>query len=267
MEDALDHLEAEGVIEKITYSDWAAPIVTVPKKDGTIRICGDYKVTVNPVLEGDKYPLPRIEDLFAKLTGGKIFTTLDMTHAYHQLVLDSESQKYVVVNTHRGLYQYKRLPFGIASAPSQFQRIMDQILQGMKHVDDIIITGATEEEHLANLTEVLQRFREQRIRLKREKCRFMRKSVDYMGHRIDSQGLHATEDKLDAITQAPQPTNVQELRAFLGLMNYSSPIVLRYHSLFTICSAETLHGSGLRSTPSFSEDQGHPCILPCVGTL
>ena len=89
------------MIEKITHSDWAAPIVTVPKKDGTIRICGDYKVTVNPVLEGDKYPLPRIEDLFAQLTGGKTFTTLDMTHAYHQLVLDSESQKYVVVNTHR----------------------------------------------------------------------------------------------------------------------------------------------------------------------
>ena len=243
MEDALDHLEAEGVIEKITHSDWAAPIVT---KDGTIRICG--KVTVNPVLEGDKYPLPRIEDLFAKLTGGKTFTTLDMTHAYHQLILDSESQKYVVVNTHRGLYQYKRLPFGIASAPSQFQRIMDQILQGMKHVacfiDDIIITGATEEEHLANLTEVLQRFREQRIRLKREKCRFMRKSVDYMGHRIDSQGLHATEDKLDAITQAPQPTNVQELRAFLGLMNYYGKFIPDRSTL-----SQPLHNLLCRDTP------------------
>ena len=248
VEDALDHLEAEGVIEKITHSDWAAPIVTVPKKDGTIRICGDYKVTVNPVLEGDKYPLPRIEDLFAKLTGGKTFTTLDMTHAYHQLVLDSESQKYVVVNTHRGLYQYKRLPFGIASAPSQFQRIMDQILQGMNHVacfiDDIIITGETEEEHLANLTEVLRRFREQRIRLKREKCRFMRKSVDYMGHRIDSQGLHATEDKLDAITQAPQPTNVQELRAFLGLMNYYGKFIPDRSTL-----SQPLHNLLCRDTP------------------
>ena len=95
---------------------------------------------------------------------------------------------------------------------------MDQILRGMIHVACFIDdTGATEEEHSANLTE---RFREQRIRLKREKCRFMWKSVDYLGHRIDSQGLHATEDKLDAITQAPQPSNVQEVRAFLRLMNY-----------------------------------------------
>ncbi len=224
VEETLDRLEAHGVLEKVTHSDWASPIVTVPKKDGSIRVCGDYKVTVNPVLDVDKYPLPRPEDLFAALSGGKQFTTLDLTHAYNQLPLDPDSEKYAVVNTHRGLYRYKRLPFGIASAPALFQRMMDQILQGMAHVicyiDDICITGTTDEEHLANLAEVLRRLREHGVRLKKDKCRFLRDSVEYLGHRIDSKGLHATDSKLKAITEAPSPKNVQELRAFLGLLNY-----------------------------------------------
>ena len=112
----------------------------------------------------DKYPLPRPEDIFATLSGGKKFTTLDLAQAYNQMELDPESQKFLVVNTHRGLYKYKRLPFGIALAPAVFQRAMDQILQGMEHVtcyiDDVLITGVSEEEHLQNLTEVLRRLRE-----------------------------------------------------------------------------------------------------------
>ena len=230
VEEALDRLEADGVVEKISHSEWAAPIVTVPKKNGDIRICGDYKVTVNSVLEVDKYPLPRPEDIFATLSGGKKFTTLDLAQAYNQMELDPESQKFVVVNTHRGLYKYKRLPFGIASAPA-----MDQILQGMEHVtcyiDDVLITGVSEEEHLQNLTEVLRRLREHGVRLGRGKCHYMQDSVEYLGHRIDAHGLHATEDKLKAISEAPEPSNVQELRAFLGLLNYYGRLIPNRASL------------------------------------
>ena len=187
VEEALDQLEADGVLEKVTHSDWAAPIVTVPKRDGSIRVCGDYKVTVNPVLDVDKYPLPRPGDIFATLAGGKRFTTLDLSHAYNQLILDEESGKYVVVNTHRGLYRYTRLPFGIASAPALFQRVMDQILQGMEKVtcylDDILITGNLDKEHLLkNLSEVLRRLQNHGVRLKLDKCCFMEDSVEYLGH-------------------------------------------------------------------------------------
>ena len=123
--------------------------MTVPKRDGSIRVCGDYKVTVNPVLDVDKYPLPRPEDIFATLAGGKRFTTLDLSHAYNQLILDEESRKYAV-NTHHGLYRYTRLPLGIASAPALFQCVMDQIFQRMEKVtcyfDDILITGKSDEE-------------------------------------------------------------------------------------------------------------------------
>ena len=235
VEEELDRLEAQGVIEKIDHSEWAAPIVAVPKKDGQVRICGDYKVTVNPVLEVDQYPLPKPEDLFATLAGGQQFTTLDLSHAYNQLVLEEQSRHLVTINTHRGLYRYRRLPFGIASAPAVFQKTMDTLLQGLGKVtcylDDILITGATPAEHLAHLEEVLCRLREHGVRLRRDKCRFLEASVEYLGHRVDREGLHATNDKLRAIAEAPPPRNVQELRSFLGLLNYYGRFIPNLASL------------------------------------
>ena len=146
------------MLEKTNYSEWAAPVVTVPKPDSQIHLHGNYKVAVNPVLDMDQYPLPKLEDIFATLAGGKHFTTLDLSHAYNQFIMDEESRKYVTINTHKGLYQYTRLPFGIASAPAVFQRIMDTILQGTEGVacytDDIIIIGRITEEHLERLKEV-----------------------------------------------------------------------------------------------------------------
>ena len=108
---------------------------------------------------------------------------------------------------------------GLASAPAVFQRVLDQILQGMEHVSCyfILITGITDKEHLANLAEVLHRLHKHSAWLKLEKCRFLQDSVEYLGHRIDAHGLHTTDSKLKAITEAPQPTNVQELCTFLGL--------------------------------------------------
>ena len=224
VENELDRLEKDGVLEKTHYSEWAAPVVVVPKRDGRLRLCGDYKVTVNPVLDVDQYPLPKPEDIFATLSGGQHFTTLDLTHAYNQLLLDEDSRKYVTINTHKGLYQYTRLPFGIASAPAVFQRTMDTLLQGIEgvacYIDDIIITGKSADEHLEHLEEVLRRLQRHGVHVKRSKCRFFQPSVTFLGHRIDAEGIHPTEDKLKAIVEAPSPKNVQELRSFLGLINY-----------------------------------------------
>ena len=119
------------VIEPITHSEWAAPIVPVIKSSEDVRICGDFKVTVNQCLDIEQYPLPRIEDLYAKLQGGQKFTTLDMAEAFLQIELDEESLQYMVVNTHKGLFWCKRLPFGVSSASAIFQRAMDAILQGL----------------------------------------------------------------------------------------------------------------------------------------
>lgn len=220
MEDELDRLQQEGIIEPIQFSEWAAPIVPVMKADKkSVRICGDYKVTVNQAAKVDRYPIPKIEDLFASLAQGEKFTKLDMSQAYQQLILDEESRKYVVINTHKGLFQYTRLPFGISSAPAIFQRVMEGLLQGIPHVsvylDDILITGKNDVEHLATLEAVLTRFEEAGLRLKRSKCVFMAPSVEYLGHTIDAEGLHPTESKVKAIKNAPVPKNVTELRAYL----------------------------------------------------
>ena len=118
IEKELDRLVEQGVIEQISFSEWAAPIVPVLKKDGTVRMFGDYKLTVNQVAKVDSYPLPKINDLFASLAGGQTFSELDLANAYLQIPLDEASQKLVTINTHKGLYKYNRLPFGVSAAPS-----------------------------------------------------------------------------------------------------------------------------------------------------
>ena len=229
IERELERLENLGVIEKVNYSEWAAPVVPVPKDDGAVRLCGDFKVTINPTLEVDQYPVPRVEDLFATLAGGQKFSKLDLSHAYQQVLLEPESRKLVTINMHKGLYRYHRLPFGVPSAPAVFQQTMEKILQGISHVvvyiDDILVTGRNDQQHLEVLEEVLTRLQEYGLRLKKEKCFFMRPSVTYLGYIVDREGLHPTPEKVKAITQAPAPKNVVELRSFLGLVNYCGKFI------------------------------------------
>ena len=224
IEAELNRLESAGILVKVDHSPWAAPIVAVPQKDGKIRICGDYKVTVNQALEVDQYPLPKPKELFATLAGGQKFSKLDLSQAYQQLILDAESRKYVTINTHRGLYQYTRLPFGVASAPAIFQKTINTILQGIPNVhcyiDNILITGPDDETHLRNLTTVLDKLQQHGVRVKKSKCCFMANSVTYLGHKIDKEGLHTTNEKVDAVINAPEPRNLQQLRSFLGMVNY-----------------------------------------------
>ena len=227
VETQLDKLVQENILTPIKHADWAAPIVPVMKADQqSVRICGDFKETVNKVSPLDKYPIPKIEDLFSRLSGGQKFTKLDMSQAYQQICLDDESKKYVVINASKGLFQYNRLPFGISSVPGIFQRVMENILQGVPKVvvylDDILITGENDDEYLKNLSEVLSRMQQAGLRLKKDKCEFMSLSVVYLGHCIDAQGLHPTRDKVAAIQQAPTPQNCTELYAYLGLLNYYS---------------------------------------------
>jgi len=126
---------AEGILEPIEYSDWAAPIVAVVKSDKkSVRICGDFRTTVNAVSRLNRYPIPKVEDLFATLKKGKTFTKLDLSQAYQLLVLDEKSRKYVVISTHKGLYCYTQLPYGVSSGPGIFQNVMEQLLQGIPGV-------------------------------------------------------------------------------------------------------------------------------------
>ena len=226
VEKELECLQLQGIIEPVKFSDWAAPIVLVLKKDGGIRICGDYKLTVNRAAKVDTYPLLRIEDLFTSLAGGKTFSKLDLAHAYQQVPLDETARKYVTINTQKGLFQYTRLPFGVSSAPAIFQRTMDNLLQGIPQVcvylDDILVTGKSTEEHFKNLEEVLSILKNAGMHLKRSKCAFLLPQVEYLGHQISEKGLQPTAQKLKAIVEAPAPHNVSQLKSFLGMINYYS---------------------------------------------
>ncbi|KAK3737068.1 hypothetical protein QZH41_013874, partial [Actinostola sp. cb2023] len=216
--------EDAGPYTFYTYSDWATPIVPVVKSDGSIRLCGDYKLTVNKVSTLDAYPIPKIDDLYTKLAGGKTFTELDLSHAYEQMLLDDDSKQYVTINTHQGLYRYNRLPYGVSSAPGIFQRTMETLLQGIPCVgvflDNILITGRTEEEHLKNINETLKRLSGAGLRLKTKKCNFMKASLECLGYRADAEGFHTVEAKVKAVKDAPTPKNVSELKSFLGMINF-----------------------------------------------
>jgi hypothetical protein len=225
VEQELERLQKVGVIDPVDVSDWAAPIVPVVKPDGSIRICGDYRLTINQAVRIDAHPIPCIEDLFASLSGGEEFTKLDIAHAYLQMSLDESSKQFVTINTHKGLFRYRRrLPFGISSAPAIFQRKMESVLKGIPHVcvyiDDILITGSNHAEHLSTLQEVLSRLENHGVHLKKAKCSFLKPAVEYLGHQISAQGIQPTNSKVEAIKGAPTPKNATELRAFLGMVSY-----------------------------------------------
>ena len=224
VEAEIQRLENEGVLKKVESSDSATPIVPVLKPNGTIRICGDFKVTLNQYLDVPEYPMPTSEELFTKLNGGELFTKLDLSYAYQQVVLDEKSQPYVTITTHLGLYRYTRLPFGVAAAPAIFQQIIDKMLDGLSQtggiLDDLIVTGENDEQLARNLYKTLKKFEESGAKFKKSKCVIMQPKIEYFAFVPDRHGIHPSPAKVQAILDVRDPQNRSELQSFLGLVNY-----------------------------------------------
>ena len=180
MEAEIDRMENEGILRSITHSEWASPIVIVPKPDGRIRICGDYKRTVNPVITNDIYPQPTPDELFSNMQGGKKFSKIDLTKAYLQVELHEESKRYLVINTSRGLKEYTRMPYGVKPASGIFQRY--------RKCDDILVTGQNDEDHLRNLASVFNVLEEIGATINKRKCKFFANEIEYVGFIIDKRG-------------------------------------------------------------------------------
>lgn len=225
----LNRLENIGVIEKVNYSQWAAPIVAVTKANGTTRICGDFSTGLNDALESHRYPLPLPEDIFATMAGGKFFSKIDLSDAYLQIKVQNESKQFLTINTHRGLFQYNRLPFGVKSAPGIFQQIMDSMMADIEgavsYLDDIIVVGKTAEDHKVKLIKTLERIYNWGFRLRYEKCSLFMTEISYLGFIIDQNGRHSNPNRTKAIRDMPQPRDVTMVRSFLGMINQYSPFI------------------------------------------
>lgn len=235
IEQELDRLIEGNIIEPVDNSNWATPIVPVVKSDGTIRLCGDYKVTVNPHLIVNRHPIPRVTDLLNKLGNGTVFSKIDLAHAYQQVELEQESKALTTITTHKGLFRYNRMSFGIASAPGLSQNLVDKILAGLPGVvvyfDDILVFGGTLKEHNERLEQVLHILERTRLTVSFEKCSFAEERVHFLGYQLDRNGVHIAPEKVRAIKGIMKPTNVTELKSFLGIINYYSKFIKSYSTI------------------------------------
>ena len=223
VEAELRRMEKMGVIEKVDQpTEWCSPMVVVPKSNGKVRICGDF-IQLNKAVQRENHPMPTTEQTLAKLAGAKIVTKLDANSGFWQRKLSKNSKLHTTFITPWGRHCYTRLPFGISSAPEHFQRTMHRILEGLKGVecqmDDILVYGATIGEHDERVEAVLKRLEEANVTLNPEKCLFAQETVSFLGQLVGKHGIQADPAKVEAVRQMKKPTNVAEIRRFLGMVN------------------------------------------------
>ena len=216
----LSHLQEQiqaGVVVP-SKSPWASPVVLVRKKDGSVHWCVDYR-RVNELSVKDAYPLPRINMCLDCLAEAKLFSTLDLQSGYSQLKMDEHDQEKTVFITKYGLYEYTVMPFGLASAPSTFQRAMELIFRGVQwqtlviYLDDLIIFSPLDyTEHFQRLDEVLTRLHEAGLKLKPSKCELLQPEVLFLGHIVGQNGVQTNPELINKVRDWKEPTNVRQVQ-------------------------------------------------------
>ena len=223
----LDELLQADIIEEIPEgpSSWISPLVVVPKSDGDVRVCVDMR-RANEAIIRERHPIPTVEELLHDLNGSTVFSKVDLKWGFHQILLSEDSRHITTFVTHRGLYRYKRLMFGVTSAPEKYQQIIRDVLRGCEGVaniaDDLVIHGNGVEEHDKRLFGVLDRLREVGLTLNGNKCEFRLSKLTFFGHELTSNGINPSEEKIAAIRDARPPKDASEVRSFMGLVQYSA---------------------------------------------
>ena len=220
---------------KPSKSPYSSPCVCVRKRDGTLRLCIDYRA-LNQKTFRDMHPLPRLQEALDSLGGNHWFTTLDQGKAYHQGFVRKESQPATAFVTPWGLFEWERIPFGLTNAPAALQRFMEQSLSDLRdkiclpYLDDIIVYSKTFEEHVEHVRQVLQRLHQHDIKLKPSKCSFFKKQVKFLGRVVSDKGYIMDPDNIKAVTslQERTPKTVGEVRHLLGLLSYYRRFIPRF---------------------------------------
>uniref|UniRef100_A0AC34F952 RNA-directed DNA polymerase n=2 Tax=Panagrolaimus sp. ES5 TaxID=591445 RepID=A0AC34F952_9BILA len=220
----VDTLLDQKAIEE-SSSEWNSPLVLVRKKDGTVRMCVDYR-RLNAVTRKDAYPLPNQDALLMSLKGKKIFSALDLVSGYFQIPMATSDKHKTAFSALGKLWQFLVLPQGLTTSPACFSRMMETVFGDLvgkslfKFLDDILIATETEEEHLEILEEVLKRLIKYNLKLKPKKCEVAKAKLVYLGHVVSAEGVQIGQDKIDKVQNFPVPTSVTQVRQFLGLASY-----------------------------------------------
>ena len=224
----------ENDIIETTSSEWASPIVMVKKKDGSLRMCVDYR-RLNAVSHIDAYPMPRIDDLIDGLGNARFISTLDLTRGYWQLPVAEKDRHKTAFTTPYGQFQFKMLPFGLSGAPSSFQRLMDNLIKGCEgfasaYLDDLVVFSNSWQDHLSQLRRVLNRIKEAGLTVKVGKCQFGTSKCVYLGHTVGNGSVEPELSKLQAVKTFPLPETKRQVRGFLGLTGYYRRFIPDYSS-------------------------------------
>jgi hypothetical protein len=241
MEDAVvdsnvDKMLGAGVIEAGNGA-WGFPVVLVKKRDGEVRFCIDCRA-LNKVTKKDVYPLPRIDETLEALGGARLFTTLDLRSGYWQIGMAPGDRDKTAFTTKRGLYRFKRMPFGLMNAPSTFQRMMNGVLRGLTwltclvYLDDIVVfTCGGIERHVIEVAAVLERLRVAGLTLKLKKCVFATRSMEYLGHELSEEGVRPVQRLVTAVSEFPRPRDAVEVKRFVHLTGYYRKFIAAFGSI------------------------------------
>ena len=231
----LEELSRSNMIRP-SSSPWSSPVLFVEKKDGSLRLCVDYRA-LNAVTKPDATPIPRIDDNIDRLSGASVFSVIDLQSGFNQIPLDVDSIELTSFNTRYGQFEYLVMPFGLRNAPSTFQRVMNMVLRGLVdeicvvYLDDILVYSQTVEEHTRNLESVLGRLMEFNLICNAKKSKFYLSEVDYCGFIVGQNSIKPNPAKIEAIRDWTQPRTVTEVRSFLGLLNYYRRFIKNYTEL------------------------------------
>ncbi len=224
IDENLDQMLANKIIEP-SNSPWSSPVVLAKKKDGSNRFCVDLR-RLNEITRKDAYPLPNIQDCLSSLAGAKWFCTLDLASGYWQVDMNESDKEKTAFATHRGLFQFRKMAFGLTNAPATFMRLMEKVLEGLNweqclvYLDDIIVFGETFDQCLERLGNVVQRIQDAGLKLKPGKCHLFRTEVSFLGHVVTDAGIACDPEKIDKVREWPAPESTADVKSFLGLANY-----------------------------------------------